>query len=581
MKTKTQSPTKKTRSAPSAADRSFSQLADYYVDRAPALSPAGATHLGDHRHDCELDDVSPQARAARAAFSREMLARLGAIDRGSLSRAHQVDAALLDNRLRAEVWHIEELREWTWNPMAYTGLAGGSVYGLMARDFAPLPQRLLAAAARMEQLPRMFDQARSAIEPARVPKIHAETAVKQNRGLTALIENLVRPHAAALRAADRARLERAMKTAAAAARKHQKWLEGKVLPAARGDWRLGAKLFDRKLAFALQSSLSRPALRKMAAEQLAAVRAEMYDLAERVYMSEHPHTKLPRRPDAAWRQAIIRACLEMACRQQPDVTRLVEIAQAQLDRLTDFVRRGRVVTVQPDPVRVIEMPEFRRGQTLAYCDAPGPLDAGQRTFYAIAPPPADWSAEQVRSLLREYNTRSLENLTVHEAMPGHYLQASHSVRYPGRLRAMLSSGTFVEGWAVYTETMMVEQGAYGDDPLMKLVVLKWRLRAIANALLDQGVHAAGMTRDEAMELMMEQTFQEEREAAGKWTRAQQSSAQLSTYFVGYVEHAAMRSEMQRRLGKRFDMKKYHDELLSYGSPPMKYVRALMLDLPIG
>jgi uncharacterized protein (DUF885 family) len=165
-------------------------------------------------------------------------------------------------------------------------------------------------------------------------------------------------------------------------------------------------------------------------------------------------------------------------------------------------------------------------------------------------------------------------------MPGHYLQITHSSRYPSTLRAMLSSGTFVEGWAVYTEGMMVERGAYGDDPLMKLVVLKWRLRAIANAILDQAVHVDGMTREQAMELMIEDTFQEEREAAGKWTRAQLSSAQLSTYFVGYLEHVELRREMERRLGEKFNLKAYHDQLLSYGSPPMKYVRALMLDLPI-
>jgi uncharacterized protein (DUF885 family) len=306
----------------------------------------------------------------------------------------------------------------------------------------------------------------------------------------------------------------------------------------------------------------------------------MYDLAAEVYRREYPYTRHPAKPSKEYRQAIIRACLEMACRQTPDITRIVEIAQSQLNRLTDFVRSADIVTVQPDPVKVIEMPEFRRGQTLAYCDSPGPLDVGQGTFYAIAPPPADWSAEQVRSLLREYNTRSLENLTVHEAMPGHYLQITHSSRYPSTLRAMLSSGTFVEGWAVYTEGMMVERGAYGDDPLMELIVLKWRLRAIANAILDQAVHVDGMTREQAMELMIEDTFQEEREAAGKWTRAQLSSAQLSTYFVGYLEHAAMRREMESKLGDKFNLKAYHDQLLSYGSPPTKYVRALMLDLPI-
>jgi uncharacterized protein (DUF885 family) len=487
---------------------------------------------------------------------------------------------MLEHRLRSEIWHVEKLREWSWNPMGCTALAGNAIYGLLARDFAPLAERLDNAAARMEQIPRMLAQGRAAIDLPRVPKVHAETAVKQNPGVITLMETMIRPHVGSLGQTQRRRMEQAIVTATQAVQDHQKWLEGQVLPKAGGNWRLGAELFDCKLSFALSSRLTRREVRELAEAELLRVRREMYDLAAEVYRREHPYTRHPARPAKAYQQAIIRACLEMACRQTPDITRIVEIAQRQLDRLTEFVRSAGIVTVQPDPVKVIEMPEFRRGQTLAYCDSPGPLDVGQGTFYAIAPPPADWLAEQVRSLLREYNTRSLENLTVHEAMPGHYLQITHSGRYPSTLRAMLSSGTFVEGWAVYTEGMMVERGAYGDDPLMKLVVLKWLLRAIANAILDQAAHVDSMTRERAMKLMIEDTFQEEREAAGKWTRAQLSSAQLSTYFVGYLEHIAMRREMERKLGDKFNLKAYHDQLLSYGSPPMKHVRALMLDLPI-
>jgi len=569
-----------TEPAATALDTRFEQLAARYVDEVTAFSPVGATHLGDHRHDAVLDQVSPESRRGKAAFCRAVLDDLAAIPRRQLSRANQIDAAMLEHRLQSEIWHIEELREWSWNPMAYTALAGNAVYGLVARDFAPLAQRLANAAARMEQIPRMLAQGRAAIDIPRATKIHTETAVKQNPGVTSLIENMIRPHVASLAQAQRRRMQQAIAVARQAVEDHQKWLEGKVLPNAAGDWRIGAELFDRKLSFALSSKLTRAEIRKLAEDHLLRVRREMYDLAAEVYRREHPHTRHPAKPSKAYRQAIIRACLEMACRQTPDITRIVQIAQAQLDRLTEFVRSAGIVTVQPDPVKVIEMPEFRRGQTLAYCDSPGPLDVGQGSFYAIAPPPADWSAEQVRSLLREYNTRSLENLTVHEAMPGHYLQITHSSRYPSTLRAMLSSGTFVEGWAVYTEGMMVERGAYGDDALMKLVVLKWLLRAIANAILDQAAHVDGMSREQAMELMIEDTFQEEREAAGKWTRAQQSSAQLSTYFVGYLEHVALRREMESKLGDKFNLKAYHDQLLSYGSPPMRHVRALMLDLPI-
>jgi len=226
------------------------------------------------------------------------------------------------------------------------------------------------------------------------------------------------------------------------------------------------------------------------------------------------------------------------------------------------------------------MPEFQRGVAVAYCDSPGPLDKGQRTFYAVSPIPDDWTDAQVDSFLREYNARSIANLTIHEAMPGHYLQIAHSNRYPSVLRAMLFSGPFVEGWAVYTERVMQEQGFRDGDPLMRLVQLKWYLRAVTNAIIDSAIHVDGMTRDEAMQLMTVTGFQEEREAAGKWVRAQLTAAQLSTYFVGYLEHADLRAEAERRWGKEFSLKRYHDKVLSFGSPPGRFVRALLFDEPI-
>ena len=233
------------------------------------------------------------------------------------------------------------------------------------------------------------------------------------------------------------------------------------------------------------------------------------------------------------------------------------------------MRAKNFVTVPAEPLDIILMPEFQRGVAVAYCDSPGPLDKGQRTFYAVSPIPDDWTPAQVDSFLREYNTRSIANLTIHEAMPGHYLQIAHSNRYPSVLRAMLGSGPFVEGWAVYAERVMQEQGFRADDPLMRLVQLKWYLRSITNAIMDSAMHVDGMTRDQAMQLMTETGFQEEREAAGKWVRAQLTSAQLSTYFVGYQEHADTRAEAERRAGARFDLKAYHDGVLSFGSPPVR------------
>ena len=233
-----------------------------------------------------------------------------------------------------------------------------------------------------------------------------------------------------------------------------------------------------------------------------------------------------------------------------------------------------------DPVDIIIMPEFQRGVSVAYLDPPGPLDVGQKAFYAVAPLPADWTEEQVNSFLREYNILSIQDLTIHEGVPGHYLQIALSNRYPSALRSTLWSGPMVEGWAVYAERMMIDEGYLNHDPLMRLINLKWYLRAVTNAIIDSAIHVDGMTRDEAMKLMIEGGFQEEREAAGKWIRAQLTSAQLSTYFVGYQEHAEMRKAVEAEWGDEFTLRRYHDQALSYGSPPVKFIRALMLGEPI-
>ncbi len=566
--------------AASGADARFDKLAARFIDEYPALSPVGATQLGDHRFDHLLDEVTPEARERTARLYRRYQRELGKIPRDKLSRANQVDAALLAHDLEAGLFGLETLQEWAWNPLRYTGLAGGAVYGLLARDFAPLPERLGHVADRLVQFPRLFEQVRATLEPERVPKVHAETAVRQNRGVLSLFDEMVRPNLGVLAPDERARLEAAMETAREAVERQQTWLEEELLPSAGGDFRIGAELFDRKLAFTLHTPLTRAQVKQRAEREYRDLRAEMYEIARGVWAERYPLTEFPAEPDEAYRQALIRAVLEIAYQELPPRDAIVETAREQLEQATDFVRQAGLVSVPDDPVEIIVMPEFQRGVSVAYCDSPGALDAGQKTFYAVSPIPEAWTEQQVVSFLREYNLLSLQVLTIHEAMPGHYLQLAHSNRYPSKLRAVLSSGPFIEGWAEYAERQMVAAGYLDHDPLFKLIQRKWYLRATVNAILDSAIHVDGMTEDQAMRLMIEGAFQEEREAAGKWVRAQLTSTQLSTYFVGYQEHADLRREVEARESERFALQAYHDRLLSYGSPPVQFVRALMLDLPV-
>ena len=567
--------------AATSMDEAFQNIADEFINDLTNLSPVMATMIGDHSADDELDNVDDVARKETLLLLREYKTALERLDRDQLSRPNQVDAELLAHEVDSNIWQIETLQEWAWNPLYYVNTSGGSIYSLMSRDFAPVADRLVAATSRLEQMPRFFAQARSSLQPERVPKIHAETAVSQNQGLNSIIDTMIVPEMDALTARQKARLEAAIETARDAVAEHQTWLEEELLPRANGDFRIGAELYDIKLAFALNSPLSRKEITARAEREYEAVRNEMYEVAKTVYAAKHPMTAFPDNPDEAYKQAIIRAGLEEAYRKLPPRDGIVDIAKQQLQQATDFVIEKNIVTMPEEPVEIIIMPEFQRGVSVAYLDPPGPLDRDQPAFYAVAPLPEDWTEEQVESFLREYNLYSIQDLTIHEGVPGHYLQLALSNRYPSILRSVLWSGTFVEGWAVYAEQMMIEEGYQDYDPLQKLITLKWYLRGITNAIIDSAIHVDGMTRDEAMKLMIEGGFQEEREAAGKWVRAQLTSAQLPTYFVGYQEHRELRSEIEEAWGEEFTLRRFHDQLLSYGSPPVRFVRALMLseDIP--
>lgn len=561
-------------------DEKFQQLSQRFLDEFPALSPVNATLMGDHRFDNLLDDVSADARDRNRSFCRSYIARLGDIDRSKLSRENQVDFLLLKHELDKWLWQLDTLQEWAWNPLKYTQLAGGSVYGLMAREFAPVEKRLMNAATRLERLPSLYEQVRSTLEPKRVPAVHAETAIKQNRGVLSIIDNMIRPQLGRLTVKDRTRLNDAIATATESVQQQQKWLERELLPNAGGDFRLGPRLYDQKLSLTLGTTLTRQHIRDLAESELKRVRAQMYEIARPVYLKEHPSEKPTDDPNRELQQKVIETVLEVANADVAPRDGIVAAANRSLEITTEFIKAHDLVSIPPDPLEIIIMPEFKRGVSFAYCDAPGPLEVGLKTYYAVAPLPKNWNDEQSRSFLREYNLRSMHNLTIHEAMPGHFLQLAFSNRHPSKLRAVLSSGVFVEGWACYTEQMMSEEGFLNRDPLMRLITLKWYLRSIANAILDQSMHVDGMRRPEAMKLMMEDTFQEEREAAAKWTRAQLTSTQLSTYFVGYHEHREIRRAAEKEWADAFTLKRYHDSVISFGSPPPRFVRALLLNQQI-
>jgi hypothetical protein len=302
------------------------------------------------------------------------------------------------------------------------------------------------------------------------------------------------------------------------------------VPAAQADFRAGAEIFDTQLGYTLLSNLSRQDIRQRADAAVTSVRQEMYRVSKLALAGRTGAPATPDNPTAEQQQAAIRAALDLAAAERPARDQLVDVSPPPPKKRAASCIEHDLITLPEGPVRVILMPEFQRGVAVAYCDSPGPLERHLDTFYAVSPMPDDWTEEQATSFLREYNNRATLDIAVHEAMPGHYVQIFHSNRYPSTLRAVLGSGSFVEGWAVYAEEMMIEEGFRANDPLYRLSQLKVQLRTITNAIIDQAIHVDGMTQEEMMTFLTQTAFQEEREAAGKWRRAQLSVTQLSTYF---------------------------------------------------
>ncbi len=558
----------------------FKGIASQFIATSLHFSPVEATALGVHKHDFRLPDVTARGRKQRRMVSIGLLMQLADLNYARLSPSSQVDYLVLKNELEYRIFANDVLQEWAWNPQIYNDIAGGALYTLAARDFAPWDVRLKAATARMEAIPGMLRASRSELVPARVPLIFAQTVSRQNAGIVEIAETMLVPQAGVLTGAQRTQFDAALAGLKAGVAEHQKWLDEVLIPQAKGDFRLGAKLYDQKMKFGLMSDMTRPVLKARALKSKAEIRAEMFQIACRVIKDSKLSMGCPANPSPTVQQAVIEAALAKSYAKRPPRQELEQRARETTQTATDFVRQKGFIRMPDGPVRIITMPKFQQGNAVAYNDPPGPFEKGQQNFYAVSPIPDDWTDAQATSFLSEYNDYMIHDLSIHEAMPGHYLQLDHANRTDNPLRAMLWSGPFVEGWAVYAEGVMKDEGYLDHDPLFKLTVLKMRLRSVTNTLLDIGIHTEGMTRDQAMDLMQKGAFQAEREASGKWVRANLSSVQLLSYFTGYEEHRLLRAEAEKRWGKQFTLRRYHDTVLSFGSPPVKYARALMFGLPV-
>ena len=543
-----------------------------YLDEEFRQRPLTATRLGDHRFDHLLEDLSAKARAAWTERTRKTLEDLPKrIDYQKLSRAGQIDFEILKHDLTRSLWLAENTRPFEEDPRVYSEYLSDSVFLLLTQSTQPKATNIKNSAARITFIPKIVAAAKENLRNP--PRVFVETAIRQNRGAIAFYESGI--FEVAGETPQLSELSPTAKKAVASLKEYQKFLEEDLLPKAKGEWRIGKEKFARKLELDLNAGVTADQVLRDAEAEAERVERDLYVLARQLWSQKFPKKPLPP-DDADGRRSTIRQVMTELGKDHSRVEDLVRDVKTCVTQLKEFIADKDILRLpDPDRCQIIEMPEFQRGNYTAYLNPAPPLDAKAASVYAVSPPPKDWDARRVTSYLEEYNRSMLHILSIHEGYPGHYVQLEYSNRHPSLIRRVLSSGVFAEGWAVYTEQMMLDQGYGKADPALRLHQLKFYQRAVLNAILDHKMHGTQMTDEEALAFLTQRGFQSEGEALGKIIRSKQSSCQLSEYFVGRMAFYRLRQQVQRAQGDKFELGRFHEAVLDHGTLPVKYLPELV------
>jgi len=557
------------------SNQMFTQFKEVFIEDLWKLYPGWATHAGYHKYDSVLVVLSDEFRQRELSFCSRYLDTLKTINLQQLSPNDKTDHHLIREALLSIKWYINEYRAFEWNP-SYYNVAGG-FEKILNNKHSELEDRLWIIYKRMANVPAYYANAKGNIKNPTIE--HTDLAIKQNTGALSVFEKMLTDSINKAKISEdekRGMMER-VGEATKAIKEFVSWLDDELKPGltpeTAKDFRLGKELYDIKFAHDIQSGFTAEEIYHKALQQKKEIHQKMIGISKDLwgrYMAKEP---MPGDDLKVVRTIISKISLNHAHRDS-----LLAAIEAQIPELVDFVNKKQLMYMDPEkPLVVRETPLYMRGTGAgASVSAPGPYDKEANTYYNVTPLD-DYTDEQAESYLREYNHYTLQILNIHEAIPGHYTQLIYSNQSPSIIKSIFGNGAMVEGWAVYTERMMLEEGYGNNEPEIWLMYYKWFLRVVCNTILDYSVHVLGMTEEEAMKLLIDEAFQEEAEARGKWTRVKLTQVQLCSYFTGFSEIYALREEVKQKSGDRFKLKEFHEKFLSYGSAPVRYIRELMND----
>ena len=557
-------------------DEQFNTYKEGFVLDLWKMYPGWASSVGYHLYDSALVVPTNAARTEEVNFCKNELNKLQRFSLAELSDANQTDYHLIENQLLYAIWGVRELKAFEWDPTTYN--VCGSFADMLGNNYESLDKRLHSFNIRMSNVPQYYQVAKTNIKNPTIE--HTQLAIEQNMGGLSVFEKDL-PEAlkkSTLSEKEKEEISRKSLLCIAAIKDYTTWLKNLDNKTPRS-FRLGAELYNKKFDFEIQSGYTAQEIFEKAQRHKTELLRKMYEITDHLWSKYFSSTPMPADDMEAIRQMIGALSKNHV---QPDSFQAA--IEHQLPYLVKFIDKKNLIYIDPSkPLVVRKEPDYMAGVAGASINAPGPYDKNGNTYYNVGSLDG-WEPEKAESYLREYNHYILQILNIHEAIPGHYTQLVYANQSPSIIKSILGNSAMIEGWAVYSERMMLENGYDGDrgldskeaSPEMWLMYYKWNLRSTCNTILDYKVHTQNMSREDAITFLTREAFQQQAEAEGKWKRVSVTQVQLCCYFTGYTEIYDLRENMKMKMGSSFDLKKFHEQFLSYGSAPVKYIKQLML-----
>jgi len=550
------------------SDKAFNQYKNQFIEQLWQLYPGWATETGYHRYDDLLNVYDNAFRNQIHKYAHRHLDSISRYEKQSLSSLNKMDAAIMKSFLESQLFGVDELKSWQWDPSIYN--ASGTISFMLSEQYAPLADRLHSINSRLKKIPAYY---KVAIQNIKQPSAeHLKLAIEQNTGgfnafQVAFLDSVKKSDLGSDLKTD---MEKNLKNALVAVEEYTSFLKNLKNDNGRS-FRLGAELYAKKFNLAIQSRYSYQQIYDFATQRKEFLHAEMEKTARQLWPKYFGTEPMP-----TDRLKLIRRVIDTLSANHVSPDAFQTTIEKQIPELEKFVVQKKLLYLdQSKPLKVRKEPEYMAGVAVASINAPGPYDKNGNTYYNVSSLHGR-DAQQAESYLREYNNYTLQILNIHEAVPGHYTQLVYSNRSPSIIKSILGNGAMIEGWAVYAELMMLENGYGNNKPEMWLMYYKWNLRTVCNTLLDVSVHTKGMTHDQAMDLLINQAFQQKAEAEGKWRRVMLSSVQLTSYYTGFKEICDLREECKELMGSKFNLEKFNEKFLSYGSAPVDLIRHQMI-----